>query len=386
MRNTIKIFILTFVLLCSCQQRRQESILSCDFLQNLTPTGKIIEDIPDNEVIKVIKLELTDSSMLGSIRQLELTDSLLFVYDAMNPHVLVFSHDGKFLNQIGNRGEGPQEHINFNLFFLDKENEEVGIIDDYKQVVLYYNYGGKFLRSIPLPENSIRYSSSGILTEGNELLLNNMICNVNNTAFTVVDLSGQKNRKTYFPYNHIKSLHAFYPYSFHPMSKTAEGVSFILPLNDTVYNYTVSGEIKPKYIVGHFKELPRPEDITSNCSNFSSEYFRLWKEGFFTGFRGVFETEDNIVLSFADGILGGYYIGDKKTKSGKYYTEVYNERTKKMPLMDIRNTYRNMFVSSVSPALCDFSSFKNIENPLVQEVLKDYSEDDNPYLFFYKLK
>lgn len=377
---------LLLLLFISCQKTKEKSE-DFIFFKNLTPTEKPIEGIPDNEVVKIVKLEFTDASMLSHISKLEITDSLIFIKDMLANHISVFSHKGKYLRQIGMRGEGPKEFINFSMFFLNEENEEVIIVDDYKRVLLYYDYLGNFLRSVSLPEEAVRYCSKGMLLDDDKLLLNYMICNVDNSAYGIVDLGKKQLSDKFFPYSPLKSRNLFYPFSFNPISKLADEIKVILPLNDTIYKYmAASGQFIPHYVIGHPKKLPSTKDITPDCANYSLERGRLWKEGFFLGFSGIYETEDKIILQFEEGVLGGIYIGDKMTNSGKYYTEVYDASTLQFPLCHIRYAYKDMFVSAISPGDCNFASFKNVKNPLVQEMLKDYSEDDNPYLFFYKLK
>lgn len=377
--------VLTLVLvlcLLSCNEQKQES-KNIITLKNITPTEEPVEGIPDNEVVKIVKLELTDASILSSISKLEITDSLIFAYDAMSPNIFVFSHEGKFLNQIGKRGEGPQEYINFNTFFVDKKNEEVIIVDDYKRVLLYYSYNGGFLRRVSLPEKAIRYCANAILLENDLVLQNNMINPQTNMAYNIIDLKQGDLKGSYFSYHPISIIDHLYPFSFHPMSKCSDGVSLIMPMNDTIYRYN-AGEFEPKYMVEHSKKLPDAKDFTSNCSNLSMEYVRLWKEGFFTGFNEVFETDDKIVLPFRHGIQAGYYVGDKKTMSGIYYVSAYSLDTKILPLYKLVATHRDMFVGTSLPS--DFMDLKHIENPLFKKLLEETSEDDNPCLFFYKLK
>lgn len=97
-----------------------------------------------------IPLETTDDCLIGEISKLCTDSSFFFVFDKRNNTVFRFSEQGKFLGRISNRGRGPQEYTELQDVSLDKERKEVCLLDLGSQKLLFYDYGGVFLREEPI--------------------------------------------------------------------------------------------------------------------------------------------------------------------------------------------------------------------------------------------
>lgn len=61
--------------------------------------------------IEVIKLETTDSCLIGFINKISFTDKYILVSDArVSQKIYLFDKEGKFIRYISNKGSGPGEY------------------------------------------------------------------------------------------------------------------------------------------------------------------------------------------------------------------------------------------------------------------------------------
>ena len=77
------------------------------------------------EKLEIVPLEMTDQSMLGEIRRIQVTEHDIWSHDFNKFYIYRFSRTGKFLNRIGSIGQAPGEYVNFSTF----------LVDEYKKVV-----------------------------------------------------------------------------------------------------------------------------------------------------------------------------------------------------------------------------------------------------------
>lgn len=138
-------------------------ILSCE---SKTPEQKVIpvsdeirainiDDISKN--IKEIPLEFSEQTMVGTITKVEFANDFIFVHDFTNARILKFDNKGKFLKEIGLKGEGPGEYKYLSSFAVDEKSESVFLASPYK--IIKYDYDGNFIKEISVADrvNSISY-------------------------------------------------------------------------------------------------------------------------------------------------------------------------------------------------------------------------------------
>ena len=90
--------------------------------------------------VKIIPLQITDNSIIGTIDNLQVTDDKLFVLDKINANSLfVFDMKGKFLFKVGNKGLGPGEYSEISDFTIDIVNKFIFLLDNYRQIINVYN-------------------------------------------------------------------------------------------------------------------------------------------------------------------------------------------------------------------------------------------------------
>ena len=99
------------------------------------------------EKLEIVPLEMTDQSMLGEIRRIQVTEHDIWIHDFNKFYIYRFSRTRKFLNRIGSIGQAPGEYVNFSTFLVDEYKKEVYIISN-NNGILVYNFKGEFKKKI----------------------------------------------------------------------------------------------------------------------------------------------------------------------------------------------------------------------------------------------
>ena len=145
------LLILTIVLLGCTSNKKQEPISKSG-----VPVINLSEDVStvpslllseSAEKLEIVSLEMTDQSMLGEIRRIQVTDHNIWIDHGREFYIYRFSRSGKFLNKIGSIGQGPGEYTTYSTFLVDEDKKEVYIIANTNGV-LAYDFEGNFKRKI----------------------------------------------------------------------------------------------------------------------------------------------------------------------------------------------------------------------------------------------
>lgn len=97
-----------------------------------------------------VPLETTSESLLGRIDKIESDASFLFVLDKDNNNAMRFSAEGKYLGPIGQEGEGKGQYTQISDMSLDKQNQQICLLDAQSGKLLFYSYDGRFIKEDPL--------------------------------------------------------------------------------------------------------------------------------------------------------------------------------------------------------------------------------------------
>lgn len=81
------------------------------------------------------------------IHDVQQCDSFLFLLGG--EHIFMYDASGKFLRQIGRKGQGPGEYVNLNApLQLDEKNRILYVADGYTSRFLSYDFDGNLLKDI----------------------------------------------------------------------------------------------------------------------------------------------------------------------------------------------------------------------------------------------
>lgn len=139
MRNNYYIlysFIYLLILSCKPTENYNRDIIDFEHAVALNMKCSSIIDS-----IYFVKIETSEECLIKNIQQIFFDKEFIFVMDN-GERLLVFNHDGTFLNQIGNMGKGPGEYIYISSFSVDTVSKTVYIHEGRR--ILSYNYNGVY--------------------------------------------------------------------------------------------------------------------------------------------------------------------------------------------------------------------------------------------------
>ena len=135
---------------------------------------------------KYIPLETSDRSLVGHIDELLSDGNRLFLVDYHNDKVLSFDKEGHFICQIGEKGKGHNEYVSLMNASLFRNSNEVCLLDWDAKKLLFYDYNGKYKRTVPM-----YFHYDAVTSVGDEILMltlnyeNGRIEGVKNSQITV---------------------------------------------------------------------------------------------------------------------------------------------------------------------------------------------------------
>jgi hypothetical protein len=104
--------------------------------------------------INVIILEDHDYAVISDITEMRIFDDKIYIMDAWKVGKL-FVYDratGKYLKEIGGRGEGPEEHLGITGFCIDTIRKEIYLLDSGKSQIHKYDIEtGKYIANVSIP-------------------------------------------------------------------------------------------------------------------------------------------------------------------------------------------------------------------------------------------
>lgn len=123
-------FILVIFFCCSSPEKK--SLINFSIPTN---NYKELNITTISDSIKYISLETKPESLIVLIQDLIYFENKFYILDFQGK-VLVFDEKGKFLYQLGSKGEGPGEFYNLNSFAIDKERKEL-YLSSYNRLIKY---------------------------------------------------------------------------------------------------------------------------------------------------------------------------------------------------------------------------------------------------------
>lgn len=123
------------------------------------------------EVSEILVLEETDASLLMDIANLIRVDGQLIIHDFQQQRFLRFSDKGKYLGDMGSKGEGPGEFRHATAMSLNPAGD-IAILDYRTSKILVFSPQGQFQREFSFRDQGFMASiSSFSWTEDGRILL-----------------------------------------------------------------------------------------------------------------------------------------------------------------------------------------------------------------------
>lgn len=108
MRLRINSIILLLFLIISCDEQSKEDTINVRFTTSIDPLVELVSSI------EIIPLETDSVHIIGSQKDLIVSDDSYIISDASNGNIFRYSLDGRYLNRIGIAGRGPEEYTHIN--------------------------------------------------------------------------------------------------------------------------------------------------------------------------------------------------------------------------------------------------------------------------------
>ncbi len=396
MKKTLLYCTLLSLLLTSCVAGKEETAT-----ENQVRTINL--DVPLEETVKAsslfknvkpIILETREDVLIGDLGGIYIADAYIVVHDESrnNNAVFIFDLEGHFLRKIGGIGPGPEEYEEISDFAVDKEKDELYILDPSGHKINKYNIlSGKFILSIPIQKyrhpHHIQYANNSLYMDANH----------KTDEQKLVYEINMRNGEEIQSWLDADAYNAgwmqgstFGGYSFFT-SKSTNQVKYAGMFMDTVM--TIVNDVATPFLIVQserwvtFDQLQR---VYPEKGLFSSSIMQ--EENRIFALTGLIECKDFVFFSFEDGPR------THSVYNWKGETKVFERLADDLALIDERFPInciqfaddKGIYARAYPPQFAEFArvELKDILNPNIpkyEELIK-LPEDANPVLFYYELK
>jgi hypothetical protein len=380
----LQTLIIGLAFLSSCQK---DKVIDLHGAEEIVIDARTREELPIDaffEKIDYIKLETTESNLIGQPFQIVFTDSLIIVSDRDNANsAFVFDMQGKFRYQLGRRGNGPGEYVEVSRITLVPGKEQIVMEDCPQKKIHYFNYSGEYITSetFPFMLFNFEYLPSGYRAFNVSAMHDPTVGELQDSTLIVTDNN----------YNIVYgACHDFYKANHFMVDKNKSMWQY----GDTVYYspgfsnmiYTVSDSmVHPRYYINLWNNIPAVDENTTG------EKFKSDKSHFF--FNGDFvELKDYTYINIftPHGLPFIVYSHAKKqTFFGGGYSEhplgVFLQNNAPMARYKENCVVLPVDASTIERYKKEFYKLEAYKE-LLDDLYEGLDEDSNPVLFFYHLK
>ena len=223
--------------------------------------------------VRFVKLESLPNVIVGQVRKVYMIENGDFlIYDNQGSSVFLFDNNGRFLNLIGQKGNGPGEYMTPEDVVYDEYNKEVIVWDYNKKNLMFFKLNGSFIKSVKLNE----YIGAFQVMDKKRIAL------YLNNGIDVKDYATQSYNIKIIDRNGTL-LDQIFPYSkkmedFHPPCKDVFPVYNNRILCKPLYSQVVyeldSCNLNPKYILDFGENTIHPSMYEDKSSNEFSQILR----------------------------------------------------------------------------------------------------------------
>ena len=105
-----------------------------------------------------IALETNDACLLGKVEGVKVVGNQFFIQDRNGKakRILRFDRQGRFLNKIGNVGDGPEAYRRLGYYSIDEKTKTVYIYDSSRDRMISYDFNGNYISEKRLNMGYIR--------------------------------------------------------------------------------------------------------------------------------------------------------------------------------------------------------------------------------------
>ena len=164
MKNLIIVITLLALVACNSAPQGPQMV-------TIDPDANQIINLADKvETVELVRLELTDKSMLSRITGVLEYDDKYIVSSSSGQSICVFDKQGKFLYNIGSVGRADNEYLVIDRIMLDEKQEQLIVYDIMSCRLVYYTMSGEFVKAESLKGIEDSFNEIINLPNGNFLI------------------------------------------------------------------------------------------------------------------------------------------------------------------------------------------------------------------------
>ena len=176
------ILIIALLALVACNSAPQ-----APHMVTIDPKADQIINLADKvETVELVRLELTDKSMLDRITGVLEYDDKYIVSSSSGQSICVFDKQGKVLYNIGSVGRADNEYLVIGRIMLDEKQEQLIVYDIMSCRLVYYTMSGEFVKAESLKDIEGSFDEIINLPNGNFLIYRYAHTSKNSTSLNTL--------------------------------------------------------------------------------------------------------------------------------------------------------------------------------------------------------
>lgn len=368
--------ILLIIIISSCQKLKN-GLLTLN-IENAIEKGveKTIGDFADE--LSYVKLETNDKCIIGNNPKVYAIDNNIIVI-AQGKIMLFDRLTGKFIHDIGSKGNGPEEYSSPSYPFPVNYDKKT-VFANRNQEIIEYDFSGRSIQHVSIPQS---ISNSIILDDDHFVSFFPNYTGDNKTKLTVYNLDGVE--AISLPNTQIApsdggGFSFWMPHVCY--FKNNNNTYFSELFNDTIYTVKPT-KITPRFTLGLGQYLPpyEQQNLAKVSSDFPSKFFMM--RSIYESSRYIFYTykfTEKIYTAIFDKTQStcAIYLNGDSTNDIDGFVSV--------PLSSINQS--DEFVGLIN-AFDIVDWFKKHDTKSIDknlQLFKDLTENDNPIVVIAKLK
>jgi hypothetical protein len=387
MKKFIFLSVISIFIFAQCKNNAKQideniAVIHC---LNCTKTLSFAENNTLFPNVEYLQLETTDDCLIDEIKQVEVMDTNIFVLNNSENLYIFSKNSGNFVNQIGKKGQGPGEYLSIRGFFVDRKGKTLSLIDLWGKKVIKYDLDGTFIETKNISAGR-GFEELAMCADNGNILFYNLFGKLSTTAYSAYKVENDS-IENIIPYGNFKIITAYVPFSRHPMTYSNEGIDFIMPLDNLIYQYK-DDKVNNRYQLEFSGKAPNIKMVSESDNPIVSSTWKLAFENVFPGFTAIYETPDKLLLNSYNNKGGmAYFIADKNKLAGSYYDYAFSPQSIN-PVFGIIGASEDVFISQLeAPQLVqwreEYKDLTKIPDIRLREIIQNVQFEDNPCLVFY---
>lgn len=294
----ITYWLLLLTLSISCSKNEQQGGVSIDLLNGVNDSlgYSLFVDSIEN-----LKLDATDSCLIGRIKDMAISRERLFLFDEQQQTIWIFNREGRYLNKISKKGDGPGEYARISQFEYDDKNNQIIVLSPWKKVLMFYSPEGEYKRTVELP---MRINDFKVCAQGGFILSNSGLDEPTAGIYYVND-SGKEIKCLV----KRKSNHLVYTTSNWELCSYGDIICFMAPnFDNTVYHFE-NQSLSVEFPFSVKPDLKHDYKETVSLQNFEDFIRTTYLEGEKWIWATYWSSVDDLRILLYSKETGKYWIG-----------------------------------------------------------------------------